>query len=222
MRYFLAFAALFVASMTFSAWADVISSSDSTVQTEVRTDIGAALELFLSDDANALILLPNRLDKSKLDFSIDSLMEVDRWLGDVHTINHLQAGESVPGETFLLDGRGDNSVTFAGLYLGEVVRLNAEQDWVWQPFEAFMAKNPAQRAYFGDEAGFDKYVLVSEQSVATPITQALKRVLNGSVDSVHYIGQLLKMPIDVQTAMTARNLSVLPEISERDDIGPEN
>lgn len=222
MRYFLAFATLLLASMTFSALADVTSRPDSVAQTDVRTDIGATLDLFLSDDSSALILLPNRLDKSKLDFSIDSLMEVDRWLGDVHTINRLQAGDGNPGETFLLDGRGDNTVTFAGLYLGEVVRLNAEQNWVWQPFEAFMAKNPAQRAYFGDEAGFDKYVLVSEQSVATPITQALKRALNGSVDSVHYIGQLLNTPIDMHAAMTARNLSVLSEISELDDAVPAN
>ena len=101
-------------------------------------------------------------------------------------------------------------------------RSNAEQNWVWQPFDAFMAKNPAQRAYFGSEAGFDKYVLVSQQSVATPMTQALKRALNGSVDSLHYIGQLLNTPIDMQAAMTAHNLSALPEISELDEAVPGN
>lgn len=216
MRYILAFAALLLASMTFTALADEISTPDAVAQTEVRTEIGEALDVFLSDAGSALILLPNRLDKSKLDFTIDSLMEIDRWLGDVHTINRLQAGEGNPGETFLLDGRGDNTVIFAGLYLGEVIRLNAEQSWVWQPFEAFMAQNPAQRDYFGDEAGFDRYVLVSKQSVATPITQALKRALNGSVDSLHYIGQLLNTPVDLQAAMAASDLSVLSDISELD------
>lgn len=212
MRHSWVFAALAVLLTTVPAVACASSEPAVPAPVESRTEIGVALDTYLSDGGDALILLPNRLDKAKLDFSMESLKEIDRWLQDVHTVNRLQAGEGRAGETFLLDGRGDNTVTFAGLYLGEVVRLNADQAWAWQPFETFVANNPAQAEYFGTEAGLDAYVLVSNQGVATPINQALKRVLNGNVDSVHYIGQFLSAPVDLEKALAGRDLGALPKI----------
>ena len=159
----------------------------------------------MSDEGDKLILLPHRLDKNKLDYSVDSLHEIDKWLGAIYTINKLEAGEGHVGDLFMMDGRGDNSVTFAGLYLGEVVRQNASHDWVWQPFEVFVAKNPAHAEYFGDEPGFDTYVLVSSQGAATPLNAALKRVINGSIDSVHYIATFLLDPIDMDAALSGES-----------------
>jgi hypothetical protein len=65
-----------------------------------------------------------------------------------------------------------------------------------------MSNNPAHAEYFGPSAGFDEYVLVSNQGVATPINAALKRVLNGPIDSVHYIATFLSAPIDIDKALT--------------------
>ncbi|MGH1421745.1 MAG: hypothetical protein ACRBEQ_08000 [Hyphomonas sp.] len=175
--------------------------------------IDAALEQFLSGEGDALVLLPNQLDKSKLDFSMESLQEVDDWLLAVHTINKLEAGEGRVGETFTRDGRGDNTVIFAGLYLGEVVRLNAKQDWVWQAFETFVATNPAHAQALGADAGLDQYVLVSEQGVSAPINTALKRVLNGKIDSVAYIATFLSEPVDLDKAMSGTDFSNMAPVA---------
>ncbi|HPE49681.1 MAG TPA: hypothetical protein PLR76_14860 [Hyphomonas sp.] len=175
------------------------------------TDIDVALDTFLSSEGDKLILLPNRLDKSKLDFSMDSLHEIDSWLQAIYTLNRLDAGEGKAGEFLTQDGRGDNSIMFAGLYMGEVVRLNAKQTWVWQPFETFVAKNPGHAQALKGEAGFDKYVLVSPQGVATPMNSALKRVLNGPIDSVHYVATFLSEPVDLKKAVSGRDFSPLTD-----------
>ena len=204
--------------LAISAPAAPVSQSVETVQT-VQTrrsaparlavevaDIDSALRTYLSPAGDELILLPNRLDKSKLDYSVDSLQEIDRWLADVHKINQLQAGAGKVGELVAMDGRGDNTVIFAGLYLGEVVRANSSLEWNWARFDHFLTKNPAFAEHYGRDPGLDAFVLAGPQGVTTPINTALKRVIQGKEESVHYIGQLLLNEVDLKKAVSGQNL----------------
>lgn len=176
-----------------------------------RSPIDSALDTFLAPGGDAFILLPHKLDRSRLDFSMQSLAAIDEWLQAIHIVNMIEAGEGRAGDSFTRDGRGDNSVVFAGLYLGEVVRQNARQAWAWQSFDAFVAANPVHGAALGSDEGLDTYVLVSGQGVATPINAALKRVLFGPIDSVAYIGAFLSEPVDLERAMAGPDLSGLPD-----------
>ncbi len=169
-------------------------------------DITEAMSQFMAPDADALILLPNKLDRSKLDFSIESLQEIDSWLANIHTINKIQAGTGRAGEFLMMDGRGDNSVTFAGLYLGQVIRANSELAWKWERFDTFLKANPTFAEHYGRNPGLDSFVLVGPQGVATPINTALKRVIHGKEESVHYIGQLLLNEVDLKQAVSGQNL----------------
>ena len=169
-------------------------------------DIDDALAQFMGPEGGSLILLSNRFDRSKLDYSIESLLEIDSWLADVHTINKLQAGTGRAGEILMMDGRGDNSVTFAGLYLGQVIRANSDLNWQWERFDTFLQSNPTFAEHYGLNPGLDTFVLVGPQGVATPINTALKRVISGKEESVHYIGQLLMNEIDLEEALSGQNL----------------
>lgn len=169
-------------------------------------NIGEALATFMSADGDRLILLPNRLDRSKLDYSMDSLLVIDRWLADIHTINRLQSEIGGVGETLVLDGRGDNSVMFAGLYLGQVIRANSELNWQWERFDTFLAANPVFAEHYGRDPGLDTFVLVGPQGAATPINTALKRVIYGKEESVHFIAQWLSTEVDLEKAMSSRDL----------------
>lgn len=181
------------------------ASEPSAVAVEVA-DISGALEVFLSPEGVDLILLPNRLDRGKLDYSIESLKEIDQWLAKIHTINRLQAGEGKAGELLMLDGRGDNSVVFAGLYLGEVIRANSDLDWKWERFDLFLIANPYFAEHYGTDPGLDIFILAGPQGAATPINTALKRVIHGKEESVHYIGQLLLDEVDFQPALSGQDL----------------
>lgn len=175
-------------------------------------DIGPSLDRFLSAQGDSLILLPNRLQKDRLDFSLESLKVMDDWLRDIHTINKLQAEAGQAGEALISDGRGDNSVMFAGLYLGEVIRANSDLQWRWERFDRFIAANPYFTEHYGEDAGLDSFVLVGPQGVATPINTALKRVLMGKEESLHFIGTLLVEPVDLDAAVSGQNFYGLTDI----------
>ncbi|MGB3624189.1 MAG: hypothetical protein WA989_00075 [Henriciella sp.] len=175
-------------------------------------DIGPSLDQFLSPQGDTLILLPNRLERQQLDFSLESLKVMDRWLKDIHTINRLQAETGRAGEALISDGRGDNSVMFAGLYLGEVIRANSDLSWQWERFDHFIAANPYFVEHYGLDAGLDSFVLVGPQGVATPINTALKRVLFGKEESLHFIGSLLVDPVDLQAAVSGQIFYGLTDI----------
>lgn len=176
-----------------------------STQVEV-SDIDVALAQFMSPAGDQLILLPNRLDKTKLDYSMESLIEIDRWLADIHTVNRLQSDVGEAGESLMLDGRGENSVTFAGLYLGQVIRANSELNWSWERFDTFLAANPAFAEHYGRDPELDTFVLIGPQGAATPINTALKRVVHGKEESVYFIATLLSTKVDLDKAMSSQDL----------------
>lgn len=183
----------------------LVPSDQQAAKVEVA-NIDDALDVFMGAAGDQLILLPNRLDRSQLDYSIESLIVIDRWLADIHTINRLQSKVGGVGETLVLDGRGDNSVTFAGLYLGQVIRANSDLSWHWERFDTFLAANPVFAEHYGRDPGLDTFVLVGPQGAATPINTALKRVIHGKEESVHFIAQWLSSEVDLDKAMTSRDL----------------
>lgn len=184
----------------------IVSANQQAAPAVQVANISDALDRFMSAEGDRLILLPNRLDRSKLDYSMDSLLVIDRWLADIHTINRLQSETGRAGEILVFDGRGDNSVMFAGLYLGQVIRANSELSWQWERFDTFLTANPVFAEHYGRDPGLDTFVLVGPQGAATPINTALKRVLYGKEESVHFIGQWLSKEVDLEKAMSSRDL----------------
>ncbi|MEM7640529.1 MAG: hypothetical protein AAF269_15845 [Pseudomonadota bacterium] len=168
--------------------------------------IDDALAQFLSAESDHLILLPNRLDRSQLDFSLESLLVIDKWLADIHTVNRLQSETGKAGESLVMDGRGDNSVILAGLYLGQTIRANSRLNWHWERFDTFLAANPTFAEHYGRAPGLDLFVLAGPQGAATPINTALKRVVHGKEESVHFIGNFLINEVDLDAATTGQDL----------------
>ena len=206
-RFLLLFAAIALsACATAPATRAPVPIGSSAAPAVQVANIDDALARFLGEGGADLILLPNRLDRSQLDYSMESLKLVDRWLADIHTINKLQADAGKAGEILVFDGRGDNSVIFAGLYLGQVIRAHSALDWHWQRFDTFLAANPVFAEHYGREPGLDSFVLVGPQGATTPINTALKRVLYGKEESVHFIAQLLLTEVDLDKAMGGHDL----------------
>jgi len=204
-----AFAALTLLFATAPAFADAqLASVDTT------------MEDLLGEDRNELLLASEHLDLSKLDYTLESLQVIDSWLDAVHALNAAEAGAGKAGVSLTIDGRGRNTVSLAGLYLGEVVKRNSDLGWAWVRFDAFVAENPAFAEHYGSEAGLDAYVLVGKQGAATPINSALKRIINGRADSLSYVGEFLATPLDFDKAVEGFDPGPKPNIVKRklDDI----
>ena len=91
---------------------------DPTVDSYLRM-----LQQFLSDDpsATSIIALPGRLDRSKLDFSLDSLDEIDRYLNLLHDNER-----EIVGQPLL------STIWTVGMYVGEIIRRAApEKKYAW-------------------------------------------------------------------------------------------
>ena len=72
--------------------------------------------------ADEEIVLPERLDRSKLDFSVDSLQVVDQYLNDVHDNEHTVVGLSLL-----------TTIWATAVYVGEIIRRAAPAryfEWV--------------------------------------------------------------------------------------------
>ena len=177
--------------------------------------VDTTMEELLGEGRGELLLASEHLDLAKLDYSLESLNEIDAWLEAVHKVNAAEAETGKAGKSLTQDGRGRNTVTLAGLYLGETVRRNSDLGWAWVAFDEFIAENPAYAEHYGAEAGLDAYVLVGKQGAATPINSALKRILNGRADSLAYVGAFLATPVDFERAVEGYDPGPEPKVVSR-------
>lgn len=90
--------------------------------------------------------------------------------------------------------------------MGQVIRAHSSLPWAWQRFDTFLAANPVFAEHYGRDPGLDTFVLVGPQGAATPINTALKRVLYGKEESVYFIAHLLMDEVDLDKAMSGRDL----------------
>lgn len=92
--------------------------SDATVASYLRM-----LQQLLSNDPSATenIALPGHLDRRKLDFSLDSLDEIDRYLNLLHDNER-----EIVGQPLL------STIWTIGMYVGEIIRYAApEKRYAW-------------------------------------------------------------------------------------------
>lgn len=188
-------------SLVFIVAALAVWSCPVALADEPHATIDTTMEDLLGDDRDELLLAADTLNLTRLDYSLESLDHIDEWLEVVHQVNLAEAGMGQAGEALLSGDEGRNTITLAGLYIGETIRRNSDLGWTWTPFDEFIAQNPAFAEHYGEEAGLDTYVLVGEQGAATPINSALKRVIHGKTASVAHLGQFLVAPIDFEKAI---------------------
>ena len=73
----------------------------------------------------------DQIDLSTYDYSVASLMQVDRYLYAV-----CDAKDGLKRQTYT------NMVLATGAYVGEVLRRNSERDWVWMNYDQFVEAFP--------------------------------------------------------------------------------
>src|SRR5207253_370710 len=89
-------------------------------------------DVFLGEsEVEGGLAFPERIERDLLDYSLESLHALDRYLDHLH--EHADAIE---------DQAYTNTVLAAGCYLGEVIRRNAPVAYRWVNYADYFARRP--------------------------------------------------------------------------------
>jgi hypothetical protein len=128
-------------------------------------------------DGDGEIVLPERLDRSKLDYSIPSLKVVDDYLQYLHENRPDQMGRDWV-----------KAVLWGGAYVGEVIRRNAPREYNWVDFDEFIREYPDTIQLLGEEKqlGMCAVLTPGGGGFTLPVNKMLRFIHDGSGDSVYF------------------------------------
>jgi hypothetical protein len=122
------------------------------------------------------VMQPGALDRSALDFSLGSLHAVDRWLG------HLR-DRGVTVET----PDSAETLIWAGVYVGEVIRRNAKRGFHWLRYEDYMASQSDSLRKIIPYTFGTQFILADDKGGMTlPINKVCRWLDEGPENDLHY------------------------------------
>lgn len=136
----------------------------------------AARTFATGSGADRDVLLAKQLDRSKLDFGVDSLLAVDRWLAALR-----ESGMDPTAD----DKAGDETMIRAGAYVGEVIRRCSRRAYTWQRHADFLEKQPSLRTVLPYTFG-TQFLLAAEQGMTMPINKVVRFLDEGPQNSLHF------------------------------------
>lgn len=149
----------------------------SSEQSEATSAFLASMQHLLlgGETAGETIVLPGRLDRSRLDFSLDSLHVIDQYLNDVH-----ENDQTVVGLSLL------TTIWATALYVGEIIRRAAPAryfEWVTITDELPASGGTTTSQY---DLGAVRALRAQDGEICLPSRAVLRVILRGrKARSVH-------------------------------------
>ena len=142
---------------------------------DIFAEFAACFTGELQDDID--IVHPERLDRSRLDYSMESLKRVDDYLAFLHD-NHPEH----MGREWV------KAVLWGGAYVGEVIRRNAPRKYDWVDFDDFIREYPETTQLLGDQKdlGICALLTAGGGGFTLPINKMLRFIQDGPDDSVWF------------------------------------
>lgn len=141
------------------------------------------------------VIFPNALDRSKLDYTLDSLSVVDDYLRVIHEANSKKKVLGIfpakkrgePNPAIFNDALFVPSMRMVGAYVGEVMRRE-DQGLNWLTFAELESQNPSAAGFVAaaDPLVREMNLCGPGDSVCWPGNKAVKFVMNGDEDSTRY------------------------------------
>jgi hypothetical protein len=143
----------------------------------VNADFEGFAELFAGAWLDEDVAFPERLDRSQLDFSLDSLHVVDRYLTFLH--------ENLPEQ---MGREWVNVVLWGGAYVGEVIRRHASRNYDWVAFEDWLSEHPEQVHFLGTEKSLElcAFLTPGGGGLTLPLNKVYKFLFEGPSESVWF------------------------------------
>ncbi|HEY7313687.1 MAG TPA: hypothetical protein VH643_30335 [Gemmataceae bacterium] len=121
-------------------------------------------------DGDGEIVHPEHLDRSKLDYSVESLKVVDEYLTYLHD-NHSEE----MGRDWV------KAVLWGGAYVGEVIRRHAPREYNWVDFDEWISAYPDTARLLGDQKQLGVCALLTPGGggFTLPINKMLRFIHDG-------------------------------------------
>ena len=121
----------------------------------------------------------DRLDRTRLDYSVDSLKTVDEYLILLHSNHPIQFGQ---------DQKWIKTIMWGGAYVGEVIRHNAIRKYSWVDFHDFVVEYPQTTHILGEQRqlGYTALLTPGGGAFSLPINKVLRFIYDGPEDSVWF------------------------------------
>jgi hypothetical protein len=125
------------------------------------------------------ICFPDKLDRSKLDLTLPSLLIVDAYLTHLH-LNSEQ----------LKDEEWHSTVLYGGAYVGEVIRNEAKNHFSWIDYDDYMAEQPELKLMIPERTVATCAFLVDDKgAMSMPLNKVARFIDEGQENSVHFFAQ---------------------------------
>ena len=121
------------------------------------------------------IAFTGKLDRSRLDFSLESLQTVDSYLAYLH------GRRQFPSENEL-----QVTVLWGGAYLGEVIRRNAKRQYNWVDYDEYMPEHPRLQSILGERTVATCALLCTATAMTMPLNKIARFIEEGPENSTHY------------------------------------
>jgi hypothetical protein len=120
---------------------------------------------------------PAKLNRDSLDFSVESLKNVDKYLDYLFKNRPQRMGKEWV-----------NTILWGGAYVGEVIRRNAPRQYDWVDFDDWIREYPEQVQLLGDRKDLQvcAFITPGQGAFTLPLNKVHKFIANGPEDSVRF------------------------------------
>ena len=115
------------------------------------------------------------IERNKLDYSIESLHTLDKYLDILHKNN-----EQLKEQTYT------NTILAAGCYLGETIRRNAKLKYTWTNYNDYFPMYPDLMKIVNEDLGSSSVLVADDGKMTMPINKIIRYVFEGPENNTHF------------------------------------
>jgi len=126
--------------------------------------------------ADSDVLFAKELSRENLDYSLDSLKEVDRWLS-ILAKDEVDPNKQNSAETII----------WTGAYVGEVIRKCSQQEYNWQRYDdAMKGQSDDIKNIIPSTFGTQFMLTTTHKGFTLPINKVIRFLAEGPENSLHF------------------------------------
>jgi hypothetical protein len=133
-------------------------------------------DVFLgASDVEGGLAFPDRIARDSLDYSLESLHSVDRYLDYLH-----QHADEIEDQEYT------NTILAAGCYLGEVVRRCAPIEYQWVNYADYFPNHPKLAKMVPEGVGTSAVLVSAAGAMTMPLNKIARYIGEGPENNTHF------------------------------------